>query len=240
MSKLFYYELKRLLLRKWNFGFLAVLLFYAFGLMQSEIIMGIANTAPFSPWSFAVYFAKLMPILLTGLVCFLSFFCSEQEKRAEQLINSVCLFPKKQKLVRLLAALTAFLFSVCCAAGVAFGIYGKVFGFTDFFSLVPAGVAVILPPAALVFGVGCIAATAEKHADKAVFALCIPILIPAFFHEISYLDWYGIRFWGDYAASFSTADPLFSLPPAVLLIQSAVTLTGFFLFIVAEKKKMKR
>ena len=57
------------------------------------------------------------------------------------------------------------------------------FGFTDFFSLVPAGVAVILPPAALVFGVGCIAATAEKHADKAVFALCIPILIPAFFHE---------------------------------------------------------
>ena len=114
------------------------------------------------------------------------------------------------------------------------------FGFTDFFSLVPAGVAVILPPAALVFGVECIAATAEKHADKAVFALCIPILIPAFFHEISYLDWYGIRFWGDYAASFSTADPPFSLPPAVLLIQSSVTFTGFFLVFVAEKKKMKR
>ncbi len=126
MSKLFYYELKRLLLRKWNFGFLAVLLFYAFGLMQGEIIMGIANTAPFFPWSFAVYFAKLMPILLMGLVCFLSFFCSEQEKRVEQLINPVCLFPQKQKWVRLLAALTAFLFSVCWAAGVAFGIYGKV------------------------------------------------------------------------------------------------------------------
>lgn len=236
MGKLFYYELKRLLLRKWTFGFLALLVLYSFGLMQSETIMGIANTAPFSPWSFASYLAKLMPILLTELMFFLSFFASKQERKSEELVKPICLFPRKQRLVRFLAISVAFLLSVCCAVGVAFGIYAKVFGFTDFFSLIPAGAAVVFPPAIIVFGVGCVAATAGKYAEKVIFSLSIPILIPAFFHEIPYLDWYGIRFWGDYAASFPMPDPPFSLPPAVTLIQSAVTLTGALLFLVAEKR----
>ena len=57
MVKIFYYELRRLLGNRFTVGLLLVALLYGYWTMRGEILLGIANTAPFSPWSFGAYLA---------------------------------------------------------------------------------------------------------------------------------------------------------------------------------------
>ena len=52
MAKIFSYELKRLLGSKLTIGFLVVIGAYSYLVMQGEVVFGVANTAPFSPWGF--------------------------------------------------------------------------------------------------------------------------------------------------------------------------------------------
>ena len=81
MGKIFRYELRRLLWNKIFFGILAVSMGWGWVLLTGEVILGIANTAPFSPWSFGYYLARLLPMLCLGELFFLSFFTSGQEPR---------------------------------------------------------------------------------------------------------------------------------------------------------------
>ena len=77
MVKIFYYELRRLLGNRFTVGLLLVALLYGYWTMRGEILLGIANTAPFSPWSFGAYLAEMMPLLLVALLCFLSILTSD-------------------------------------------------------------------------------------------------------------------------------------------------------------------
>ena len=86
MVKIFYYELRRLLGNRFTVGLLLVALLYGYWTMRGEILLGIANTAPFSPWSFGAYLAEMMPLLLVALLCFLSILTSDTGKRVEVLI----------------------------------------------------------------------------------------------------------------------------------------------------------
>ncbi|MDE7243516.1 MAG: hypothetical protein K2O18_06010 [Oscillospiraceae bacterium] len=78
MAKIFRYELKRLLFNKFTAGLLVVIGFYSHWLMNGEVIAGIANTAPFSPWSFGYYLAKILPLLMLALLFFISFLYSKK------------------------------------------------------------------------------------------------------------------------------------------------------------------
>ena len=94
MVKIFYYELRRLLGNRFTVGLLLVALLYGYWTMRGEILLGIANTAPFSPWSFGAYLAEMMPLLLVALLCFLSILTSDTGKRVEVLIAATPL-PKR-------------------------------------------------------------------------------------------------------------------------------------------------
>lgn len=61
MKKIFRYELRRLLLNKLFGGILATTLFYGGLTLNQTTILGVANTAPFSPWSFGHYLAQMRP-----------------------------------------------------------------------------------------------------------------------------------------------------------------------------------
>ena len=72
MRKVFVCELRRLLLNKFFFGILAAVLLYGWVLLSGEVILGVAYTAPFSPWSFGYYLARLLPLLWVGTLFFLT------------------------------------------------------------------------------------------------------------------------------------------------------------------------
>ena len=76
MTKIFRYECRRLLWNKFFFGLMAVLLFYGWLTLNTATILGMAHTAPFSPWSFGDFLSRILPLLWIGTLFFLTFFTS--------------------------------------------------------------------------------------------------------------------------------------------------------------------
>lgn len=70
MNKIYQYELRRILRSKFFWGLLAVCLFFGWNILQTSTIKGVAHTAPFSPWSFGAYMARIMPLLGVALLFF--------------------------------------------------------------------------------------------------------------------------------------------------------------------------
>ena len=109
MRKVFVCELRRLLLNKFFFGILAAVLLYGWLLLSGEVILGVAYTAPFSPWSFGYYLARLLPLLWVGTLFFLTFFTSEGERRTAVLTGATAVDPRRFAGVRCMALLLGML-----------------------------------------------------------------------------------------------------------------------------------
>ncbi len=66
MTRIFFYELKRLLWNQFFVGILAVILFTGWQILNQVTLLGIEQTAPFSVQSFCDYLLRLLPFY--GLV----------------------------------------------------------------------------------------------------------------------------------------------------------------------------
>ena len=88
MIKIFLYECKRLILNKFFFGILFVLLFYGWQVLSNATILGVSHTAPFSAWSFGDYLCRMLPLLWIGALFFLTFFTSAKARRAAVLTDA--------------------------------------------------------------------------------------------------------------------------------------------------------
>ena len=73
MGKIFRYECRRLLWNKFFLGLAVVLLLYGALVLHAVTILGVAHTAPFSPWSFGDYLSRMLPLLWIGMLFFLTF-----------------------------------------------------------------------------------------------------------------------------------------------------------------------
>ena len=71
MRKILIYELKRLLWNRFFLGILLVLLFAGWQVLSGVTLLGVAHTAPFSPWSFGDYLSRMLPLLWIGALFFL-------------------------------------------------------------------------------------------------------------------------------------------------------------------------
>ena len=74
MRKVMRYECKRLLWNRFFVGLVLVLLFYGWQVLGGTTILGVAHTAPLSPWSFGDYLSRMTPLLWVGVLFFLTFF----------------------------------------------------------------------------------------------------------------------------------------------------------------------
>ncbi len=68
MSRIFIYELRRQVINKFFIGLLFTCMFFGWMTMRLVVIRGIANTAPFSSWSFGYYISLVMPLFITALL----------------------------------------------------------------------------------------------------------------------------------------------------------------------------
>ena len=108
VSKIFCYELKRLIFNKIFLALLIISALYSYMILSGEIILGIAFTAPFSPWSFSYYLAKLQPLLMITLLFFITFIHSSHEKQVRQLTLATPVDSVKFTLVKCSAAAAGF------------------------------------------------------------------------------------------------------------------------------------
>ena len=217
MSVIFWYEFKRLICNRIFLALLLISVLYSYMILNREIILGIAFTAPFSSWSFGSYLSGIMPLLMITLLFFITFMYSDHEKRVRQLTFAAPLDTVKLLLVKCASIIAAFLVIALFVIVLAFIFYAVLFGFTGFGNFIIPIVITVLP--CLIFFLGA-AFLLGKVQYNFLYVLMIAVLLLAFLPLPAFLDLYGGSFFGTYPLTLPIGpdgEPAFYLPASFIL-----------------------
>lgn len=225
MRKVFVCELRRLLLNKFFFGILAAVLLYGWLLLSGEVILGVAYTAPFSPWSFGYYLARLLPLLWAGTLFFLTFFTSEGERRTAVLTDATAADPRRFAGVRCMALLVGMLLLLGAAVLLAVVFFAYTLHWHDWGSLLLPLLAVAAPPLVFAAGSGWLLGGACPW--RVYGWMLAPFILSALPLPEALGLWNGTLL-RSYPLTLP-ADPPFTLPAAVWMAQGFLLLAGLLL-----------
>lgn len=231
MISLFKYELKRLLFNKFFLGLVIISAFYSRQIMYSDIILGVANTAPFSGWSYGAYLAKMLSILLVALLFFISFLYSKQEKNVQALTKTTPIDPFSFQILRCITIFVAFILISIIPIGYSLWFYKVNFHFTNFKSLVLPIVTTLLPAMLFVFGAGMVGG---RFHQSIVFMLMVAVILINYLPLPYALDLFGENFFTNYPLSLDIVEPAFFIPTNVLIGRSMYGLTGVAMILIAS------
>lgn len=229
MTKIMRYELKRLLWNKFFAGLLAVTLLYGWQVLTGETLLGVARTAPFSPWSFGSYLGRLLPLLWVGTLFFLRFFTSEAALRTAVLTDATPADRRAYALTRCAAALVGAVLLTTAVLLLAGAFYSRYFRWHDWAALAPAAVVTLLPP--LVFALGSGWALAGLRPWLLYVWMPVPLILAALPLPEALGLWNGSLF-STYPLTLETLDPGFQLPWSVWLAQGLLLAAGLALMTI--------
>lgn len=229
MIKIFYYELRRLLLNRFFAALLIITLYFSWRTLQDETILGVANTAPFSPWSIGSYLTHVLPLLIITLLFFISFLFSPQEKHVSVLTNATPTNPARYLLTRLTAILFGFLLLASAVFLLGYGFLWRLFGNISFISQLPPAMYVLIPIPLFFLGLG--AFIIQIHSGFGYALMLITLLL-------SQIGLLGSRFFQEYPLTLGTLDPVFSVSGSFLLSRLALCAMGIILLILSLKRRL--
>ena len=229
MGKIYCYECRRLLWNKFFVGLAVVLLLYGGFTLCAVTLLGVSHTAPFSPWSFGDYLCRMLPLQWIGMQFFLTFFTSRGARRVAALTDAAPMDPRRYALARCAAALTGGLLLALLCMGEAAVLYGCLFGWYGWVSLLPPALVTLLPALVFALGSGWLLGRVRPWlvyvwmlAPFAWAALPLPAALGA---------WNGWLF-REYPLTLGTLDPAFSVPAPVLAAQGGLLVLGAALLAV--------
>ena len=233
MIKIFLYECKRLIINKFFFGILFVLLFYGWQVLSNTTILGVSHTAPFSAWSFGYYLCRMLPLLWIGALFFLTFFTSAKARRAAVLTDATQTSPRRYALARCGAALTGtVLLALACLAETAV-FYGRYFGWYAWGGLLAPALVTLIPALVFALGSGWLLGRIRPwliYVWMAVPFACMALPLP------KTLSLWNGSFFTNYPLTLGILDPAFSLPVSVVLAQCGLLLCGIALLVYRSGK----
>ena len=234
MAKIIRYECRRLLWNKFFVGLVLVLLFYGWQILTGATILGVAHTAPFSPWSFGDYLSRALPLLWIGALFFMTFFTSGKARRTAALTGAAPMSPRRYALARCAAALagTALLALACLAEAAVF--YGCYFGWYGWGELLVPALITLVPP--LVFALGSGFLLGRLRSWLLYLWMLVPFVCLALPLPESLSLWNG-SFFSRYPLAADSLDPAFALPTAVLLVQVLLFAVGVGLLLFRREKQ---
>lgn len=109
MKKIFLIELKRLLTNKMTIAFIAIVTIYSYYILEQDIILGVNGTVPYSSLSIKTYIIKLAPLLILGLLLFISSLYSKHTKQVFVLFHATGMNQKKYICIRYLVITLVFI-----------------------------------------------------------------------------------------------------------------------------------
>lgn len=236
MNKLFRYELKRLLINKFFLVFLIIAILYSHRTIGREIIMGVSNTAPFSGWSYGIYLAKMLPILLVALLFFISSLYSEQEKKVQVLTKATPIDLFWFQMMRCGTIIIAFVLISAMVIGYALWFYKVNFHFTNFKSFILPTVITLLPAMLFVLGAGMFGG---RYHEAIIFVLMAVILLLNYFPLPYVVDLLGGNFFTNYPLFLNIVEPVFFIPINVLIGKVIYALAGFAMMVMASIPEKK-
>lgn len=232
MNKLFRYELRRLLCNKMFFGILLVSLGYGWLTLTGAVILGVANTAPFSPWSFGYYVGQVLPLICLGELFFLSFFTSKEELQMKPITQATPTEQRKYIAMRCGAVLVGTGLLALCAVVLAIAFYVSLFGWMDYENLIFPAILTLLP--AIIFCLGAGLTLGRIHPN-----LIYPFMVVVFLLSLLPLP-SGVSlslcdFFSQYPLTLNVLDPAFQIPISLTLQKAAYVVIGILGVIFADK-----
>lgn len=233
MNKIFYYEFRRMVSSRFFLGLGAVTVWYGWQTLNTSTILGIAHTAPFSPWSFGSYLSQLLPLLCVTLLFFMWNLCSQTARRTEALTNTAAQNPGAYWLVKCGAAVTAWLLLVFLLASLGIGFLLALFG-----SDVPVNtyaipvLAAVLPPMILLSGIGLLAG--QVHASL-LFVMMALVFGLGFLTLPDCFDLYSSALFSRYPLTLDHLDPEFSMPLRFLAGKCVMVFIGVAAFLCGRR-----
>ena len=234
MGKIFRYECRRLLWNKFFIWLAVVLLLYGALVLHAVTILGVAHTAPFSPWSFGDYLSRMIPLLWIGSLFFLIFFTSGKARRAAVLTDAAPMEPRQYALARCGAALLGTGLLTLACLGEAAVLYGWYFGWYGWEKLVLP--ALVTLAHSLVFALGSGWLLGQLRPWLVYVWMVVPFALLAQPLSETLGIWNGI-FFTRYPLTLEALDPAFSIPAAVLLAQGLLLAAGAALLALRPMKR---
>ncbi len=226
MNKVIQYECKRLLWNKIFFGILIICLFLSFSLLHGEILMGVSNTAPFSPWSFGSYLSQLIPIICLGELFFLTFFISDKKRNIDILIKSTPISPRRYAVMRCGTIFVAALLLVICVIALYLGFFSTLFGTLNYGELMLPALLAVLPTMLFCLGAG--------YQLGAIHPILLYLLMPAVFilSSTPLLDLSMGNYFHNYPLVLGNLDPAFTVNGTLLCKRALYGIIGILLLVI--------
>ncbi len=234
MSKIIIYELRRLLWNKVFFGILVICLGFGFSLLQGEIIMGVSNTAPFSPWSFGSYLSQLIPVICLGELFFLTFFFSDKKRKVNSIIQTTPISPWHYALIRCGTVLAGTLLLAICAIILYLVSYSVLFGKFNYGALVFPAFLALFPVMLFCLGVGY--KLGNIH-SVFLYLLMFVVFVLSAMPIQPILDFSMGSFFKTQPLQLGILDPAFTVTYPLLCGRVMYTMVGVLLLVCGRRKK---
>lgn len=241
MFKLYRYELKHFLMNKVFLILSVVTVVYGWYLLSSDIILGVANTAPYSPWSFGGYIAGVMPLALACLLALMAVIFSGEEKQVEKITAATPVSRGRRVMRHLGAIYTGFAGLLALLLVIAAIFYTSIFGVIDAAALLFPLLYAVLPGLLLITGV---ALNLGRLGSVGIYILMALLLLSgilaAWDNLPGLLDLFGGGFFHSYPQIADGADPAFTVPIGTLLGRVLIGVIGLALLalgLLPEKKR---
>ena len=239
LIKIFKYELKRLLFNRLFIALLIITGLYSYLTLSREIILGIAFTAPFSPWSYGAYLAKIMPLLILTLLFFITFMYSNHEKQVRQLTFATLVNPIKFYLVKCASIMAGFFAIALFVIILSMAFFAVLFRFYSFVGFILPIILTLIPCLLFILGAGLL--LGGIHANI-LYVLMIAALLLGLIPLPAFFDLYGARFFSTYPLTLNLGpdgEPSFLLPISFILGRVFFSVAGILMVLLGIKRYKK-
>jgi len=236
LNKIFLYELKRLMLNKFFLALALITGLYSYMILSGEIIIGVAYTAPFSPWSYGAYLARVLPLLMVTLLFFITYMYSNQEKQVKQLTFTTPVDPYKYGVVKCAAMVAGFFAISLFVIIISMVFYAVLFRFYNFGSFFIPIVITLLPCLFFILGLGLLVGSIQSNI---LYALMIAVLLLGSLPFPKFFDLCGGNLFASYPLALPVGldgEPPFTLPVSFILGRFFFTAAGVLMAALGIKR----
>jgi len=223
------YEMKRLLLNKFFFGFCVINGVFAWYTLTSDTVAGVAHTAPFSPWSFSAYLANVMPISILTVLFLLSVFYSKKEKQVEALTTATPVDAVRYALLRLAVVTLGFFFLCALVIGISKIFYAVFFDYWNYTVFIIPAIYTILPCFVFFLGLGNLLGRIHPGFLYILMLLSLAMNFIPLPEALHYAGLFGGRFYASFPLLLpigTDGEPAFTLSAAFLAVRAIYLVVG--------------
>lgn len=200
---------------------------FAWFILSTDIIMGIAYTAPFSAWSYCSYLGKTMPMSIITILLLTAGYYNKRQRKIEVLTFYTPVAEMYQLMIRIAVLGVCFLFIYLVIIALAIFFYIYFFQFYNFGIFLLPSLFMILPCFTFFIGFGHLIG---KIHQSLIYILIFVVFIAGCFQIPYIFDFFGVEYFSTYPLSLPIGineEPAFKISAAFGIVQIIYLCTGF-------------